>query len=95
MDNAADKDSKKTVKLRCQLSDGESTVVAMMNKQVFDRMEARITDCAVVQVFTFMKQYVKDRAVLVLTKPPKVIRELKMKLGEPHDYNENKKNDAF
>ncbi len=40
--NANSNDSKKTVKLRCQLSDGESSVVAMMNKSVYDKMEDKI-----------------------------------------------------
>ena len=34
--------AKKWVKLRFQLSDGESTVLAMMNKQVYDKMEDRL-----------------------------------------------------
>ena len=88
-------ESKKTVKLRCQLSDGESSVVAMMNKQVYDRMEDAISNFAIIEVFTFMKQNVKDRVILVLTKPPKLIYDCKVKIGEPKDYADNLKNGTF
>jgi hypothetical protein len=40
--NQSSGDSKKTVKLRCQLSDGESQVVGMMNKSVFDRLDEKL-----------------------------------------------------
>jgi hypothetical protein len=39
-----DADNKKTVKLRFHLSDGESTVLAMMNKQVYDKLESPIAN---------------------------------------------------
>ena len=39
-----DADNKKTVKLRFHLSDGESTVLAMMNKQVYDKLESPISN---------------------------------------------------
>ena len=47
--------AKKCVKLRFQLSDGESTVLAMMNKQVYDKMEDRLQTFDIVEVFTFVK----------------------------------------
>ena len=53
--DAAAADSKKTVKLRFHLSDGESTVLAMMNKQVHDKMEGEIKNFDILQVFTFLK----------------------------------------
>ena len=78
------------------MSDGESTVVAMMNKQVFDKMEDSISNLAVIQVFTFMKQSVKDKTILVLTKPPKVVYpNVKVKFGEARDYADNMKNNVF
>ena len=88
-------DNKKTVKLRCQLSDGESSVVAMMNKQVYDKMEDALSNFSVIQVFTFMKQNVKDRVILVLTKPPKLIYNCKVKIGDPKEYADNAKNGTF
>ena len=82
--------------MRCQLSDGESTVVAMMNKQVYDKMEDVIINFAVIQVFTFMKQSVKDKTILVLTKPPKVVYpKLQVKIGEGRDYADNLKSKFF
>ena len=51
------KDLKKQVKMRFTLSDGESIVLAMMNKQVFDKMEGQtIPQNSVIQLFTFIKQ---------------------------------------
>jgi hypothetical protein len=88
-------DSKKSVKLRCTLSDGESSVVAMMNKSVHDKMEDKIENFQVLQVSTFMKQTVKERVILVLTKPPKLVYACKVKIGEPKDYNDNLKNKVF
>lgn len=46
---------KKSVKLRFHLSDGESKVLAMMNKQVYDKLEDKIEAFDVLEVFTFMK----------------------------------------
>ena len=42
-----------------------------------------------------MKQTVKERAILVLTKPPKLVCPCKVKIGDPKDYSENKKNNVF
>ena len=67
----------------------------MMNKQVYDRMEDAISNFAVIEVFTFMKQNVKDRVILVLTKPPKLIYDCKVKIGEPKEYADNLKNGTF
>ena len=50
-----EKEAKKCVKLRFQLSDGESTVLAMMNKQVYDKMEDSIETYDIVEIFTFVK----------------------------------------
>ena len=92
----SEKEAKKCVKLRFQLSDGESTVLAMMNKQVYDKMEDRIDTFDVVEVFTFVKQTIKERNILVLTKPPKLVYgKLKMKIGSPKDYAENVKEKVF
>jgi hypothetical protein len=44
----AQQDAKKSVKLRFCLSDGESTVLAMMNKQVYDRLEGKIENYDVI-----------------------------------------------
>jgi hypothetical protein len=67
----------------------------MMNKSVYDKMEDKIDNFNVLLISTFMKQTVKDRVVLVLTKPPKLIYACKVKIGEPKDYNENLKAKAF
>ena len=68
------KDEKKQVKMRFTLSDGESTVLAMMNKQVFDKMDQKeIPSNSVIQIFTFIKQSIQNRIILVLSKPPKVV----------------------
>lgn len=67
----------------------------MMNKQVYDRMEDALSNFAIVEVFTFMKQNVKERVILVLTKPPKLIYDCKVKIGEPKEYAENLKNGVF
>jgi hypothetical protein len=42
-----------------------------------------------------MKQTVKERVILVMTKPPKLIYPCKVKIGEPKDYNDNLKNKVF
>lgn len=43
-----------------------------------------------------MKQSVKEKTILVLTKPPKVVYpSIKIKLGEARDYSENLKNNVF
>ena len=43
-----------------------------------------------------MKQSVKDKTILVLTKPPKVVYPtLKVKIGEGRDYSDNLKNNVF
>lgn len=52
---AEPKDARKQVKMRFNLSDGESTVLAMLNKQVYDKLEESITNFCVVQVFSFLK----------------------------------------
>jgi len=44
----AKEDNKKTVKLRFHLSDGESTVLAMMNKSVYDKLDAPINNFDVI-----------------------------------------------
>ena len=67
----------------------------MMNKQVYDKMEDALSNFAVIQVFTFMKQNVKDRVILVLTKPPKLIYNCKVKIGDPKEYADNAKNGTF
>lgn len=91
-----EKEAKKCVKLRFQLSDGESTVLAMMNKQVYDKMEDRIQSFDVIEVFSFVRQTIKERNILVLTKPPKLIYEsLKTKIGMPKDYADNQKEKVF
>ena len=91
-----EKEAKKCVKLRFQLSDGESTVLAMMNKQVYDKMEENIETYDVVEVFSFVKQTIKERNILVLTKPPKLIYgKLKTKIGLPKDYSDNLKDKVF
>lgn len=42
--------------MRFTLSDGESTVLAMMNKQVWDKLEGQtIPQNSVIQLFTFIK----------------------------------------
>ena len=42
--------------MRFTLSDGESTVLAMMNKQVFDKLDGQsIPQNSIIQVFTFIK----------------------------------------
>lgn len=47
-------------------------------------------------MFAYLKQSVKERTVLVLTKPPKVIYNgLKTKIGQPKDYSENNKVKGF
>lgn len=89
-------DAKKCVKLRFQLSDGESTVLAMMNKQVYDKMDDKIETYDVIEVFSFMKQTIKERTVLVLTKPPRLVYgKMKTKIGAPRDYAENIKDKVF
>ena len=58
-DNSEAKDQKKQVKARLTLSDGEATVLAMMNKQVWDKMESEtIPKNSVIQIFTFSKQLI-------------------------------------
>mgnify|MGYP006907144482 CR=1 FL=1 len=43
-----------------------------------------------------MKQSVKERTILVLTKPPRIIyKECKAKIGSPKDFLENLKVDKF
>ena len=37
----------------------------------------------------------KDRVIIVLTKPPKVVHQCKVKVGEPRDYAENLKLKVF
>ena len=58
-------------------------------------MDDAISNFAVIEVFTFMKQNVKDRVILVLTKPPKLIYDCKVKIGEPKEYADNLKNGTF
>ena len=54
----------------------------MMNKQVYDKMEDKIESFDVIEVFSFMKQTVKDRVILVLTKPPKLVySKIKTNIG--------------
>jgi hypothetical protein len=92
----AKEDNKKTVKLRFHLSDGESTVLAMMNKQVYDKLEGPIANFDVIQVYSFLKQSIKERTILVLTKAPKVIyNTIKSKIGSPKDYADNQKENVF
>ena len=88
------KDERKQVKMRFTFSDGESTVLAMMNKQVFDRMETQhIQMNSVIQVFTFIKQTLKEKTILVLSRPPKVIYDgmESLRIGDPRDYETNLK----
>jgi hypothetical protein len=42
-----------------------------------------------------MKQNVKDRVILVMTKPPKLIYPCKVKIGDPKEYSDNLKNGTF
>ena len=43
-----------------------------------------------------MKQSVKEKTILVLTKPPKVVYpNVKVKFGEARDYAENLKSNVF
>ena len=88
---------KKCVKLRFELSDGESTVLAMMSKHVYDKMEENIETYDVVEVFSFDKKTIKERIlVLTITKPPKLIYgKLKTKIGLPEDYSDNLKDKVF
>lgn len=59
-------------------------------------MEDRIETYDIVEVFTFVKQTIKERNILVLTKPPKLIYgKLKTKIGLPKDYAENLKEKVF
>ena len=71
-DNDAVADPKKAVKLRFSLSDGESTILAMMNKQIHDRLDEPLENNHVIEIFTFLKQSVRERTIIVLTKAPKV-----------------------
>ena len=54
-DNETCSDPKKAVKLRFSLSDGESTILAMMNKQIHDRLEEPLANNHVIEIFTFLK----------------------------------------
>ena len=48
------------------------------------------------EVFTFLKQSVRERTILVLTKPPKLVYStLKAKIGVPKDFGENCKSNVF
>lgn len=82
--------------MRFTLSDGESTVLAMMNKQVFDKMDGQtIPQNSVIQLFTFIKQSIQNRVILVLSRPPKVIYpDVTNRIGSPKDYEQIKK-DGF
>ena len=47
-------------------------------------------------MFSFVKQTIKERNILVLTKPPRLIySKLKTKIGLPKDYAENLKEKVF
>ena len=68
----------------------------MMNKQVYDKLDDRIQTNDVIEVFTFTKQTIKERNILVLTKPPRLVYSgLKTKIGSPKDYNDNLKEKVF
>ena len=59
-------------------------------------MDATISNFDILQVFTFLKQSIKDRTILVLTRPPKVVySQVKTKIGNPKDYTENNKDGVF
>ena len=59
-------------------------------------MEDRIQSYDVIEVFSFVRQTIKERNILVLTKPPKLIYgSMKTKIGLPKDYAENLKEKAF
>ena len=59
-------------------------------------MEDRLQTFDVVEVFTFVKQTIKERNILVLTKPPKLVYSgLKTKVGTPKDYADNLKEKVF
>lgn len=68
----------------------------MMNKQIYDKLDEPITNYNVLEVFTFLKQSVRDRTILVLTKPPKVVyKTLSAKIGNPKDFSDNAKQAGF
>lgn len=68
----------------------------MMNKQVWDKLDGQtIPQNSVIQVFTFAKQQIQNRTILVLSRPPRIIyRETPNRIGQPKDY-ENIKKDGF
>jgi hypothetical protein len=66
-----------------------------MNRSVFDKLDKKLANFQVIQVFSFTKQTVKDRVLIVMTKPPKVVYDCKVKVGEPKDYADNLKNKVF
>ena len=59
-------------------------------------MEGEIKNFDILQVFTFLKQSIKERTILVLTRPPKIVYStLKAKVGNPKDYSDNIKDKVF
>ena len=59
-------------------------------------MEDRIQTYDVIEVYSFVRQTIKERNILVLTKPPKLIyTDLKTKIGLPRDYTECLKDKVY
>jgi len=65
----------------------------MMNKQVWDKLEGQtIPQNSIIQVFTFIKQSIQNRVILVLSRAPKIIyRDVASRIGMPKDYETIKK----
>ena len=67
-----------------------------MNKQMYDRLEEPLANYHIIEIFTFMKQSVKERTIIVLTRVPKIHRnDLTGKIGVPRDFAENVKTNVF
>lgn len=49
-----------------------------------------------IELFTFIKQSISGRVILVLSRPPKVhYKDVAQRIGAPKDFENNKKEDVF
>jgi hypothetical protein len=92
----ANDETKKKLRIRLKISDGYSSVIALIYKEVYNEMidtELKLFD--IISIGHFEKQKVKDKNIIIL-KVIKVVKSgLKEELGKPVDVEVNLKLPTF
>jgi len=87
--------AKSKIIAKYKLSDGVSIIIAMVLEQIFKKMHNHVPLNAVIEFSGYMKNKINDKHLIIFQRPPKIVAQPNMMIGDPIEFEKRKERGDF